>query len=144
MSDTTCHLDQLLQRTEADITILRTRPLSTDSATRSAQNVERRAVEVARSLSRIGAQLESLAKEVLATSASVDLARTTTLHLAKDTTQGVGYANGQPVATPPGTSSVNFEALLSKPRIIMYMAGKNRPCFVPRAARRCVVVTHSR
>ena len=66
MSDTTCHLDQLLQRTEADITILRTRPLSTDSATRSAQNVERRAVEVARSLSRIGAQLESLAKEVLA------------------------------------------------------------------------------
>jgi hypothetical protein len=101
-------------------------------------------MEVARSLSRIGTQLESLAKEVLATSASVDLAKSTTLHLAKDTTQGVGYANGQPVATPPGTSSVNFEAFLSKPRIIMHMAGEKRSCFVPRAARRCAVVTHSR
>jgi hypothetical protein len=101
MTDNTFHLDQLFQRTEEDIIILRTRPLSTDSATRSAQSVERRAMEVARSLSRIGTQLESLAKEVLATSASVDLAKSTTLHLAKDTTQGVGYANGQPVATPP-------------------------------------------
>ena len=63
MTDNTFHLDQLFQRTEADIIILRTRPLSTDSATRSAQSVERRAMEVARSLSRIGTQLESLAKE---------------------------------------------------------------------------------
>jgi hypothetical protein len=101
MSDNTCHLDQLFQRTEADITVLRTRPLSTDSATRSAQNVERRAIEVARLLSRIDTQLESLAKEVLATNASLDLAKSTTPNLAKDTAQGVGYANGQPVASPP-------------------------------------------
>ena len=101
MSDNASHLDQLFQRTEADITILRTQQLSTDSVSRSTQTVERQAVEAARSLSRIRTQLESLAKEVRATSASVDMAKSTKSHLATTTSQGPGYVSGQSTSNSP-------------------------------------------